>query len=69
MQTPTGADVTIASTGNVGDSATVTVATPGDTLTGFLDFLLSSLILNSTVQIRMEQAATWTNTAGAQPCP
>jgi Flp pilus assembly protein TadG len=69
MQTPTGADVTIASTGNVGDSATVTVTTPGDTLTGFLDFMLSSLNLNSTVQIRMEQAATWTNTAGAQLCP
>lgn len=70
MQTPTGADVTISSTGNVGDSATVTVTTPGDTLTGFLDSLLpSSLNLNSTVQIRMEQGATWTNTAGAQPCP
>ena len=70
MQTPSGADVTIASAGTVGDSATVTVTTPGDTLTGFVDFLLpSSLSLDSTVQIRMEQAATWTNTAGSQTCP
>jgi Flp pilus assembly protein TadG len=70
MQTPTGADVTIASTGTVGDAATVTVTTTGDTLTGFIDFLLpATLSLNSTVQIRLEQHATWTDTAGAQACP
>lgn len=70
MQTPTAADITITSTGAVGDAATVTVTTPGETLTGFIDFLLpSSLSLNSTVQIRLEQAATWTDTAGARACP
>jgi Flp pilus assembly protein TadG len=70
MQTPANADVTIVSNGSVGDSATVTVTAPGDTLTGFIDFLIPSpLTLNSTVQIRIEQAATWTNTAGAQTCP
>jgi len=70
MQTPTDADITISSTGAVGDSATVTVTTLGHTLTGFLDFLLPpTLNLNSTVQIRLEQAATWTNTTGVQMCP
>ncbi len=70
MQTPANANVTIVSNGSVGDSATVTVTAPGDTLTGFVNFLLpSSLTLNSTVEIRIEQAATWTNTAGAQTCP
>ena len=70
MQTPANAGVTIVSNGSVGDSATVTVTAPGDTLTGFINFLIpSSLTLNSTVQIRLEQAATWTNTAGAQTCP
>jgi Flp pilus assembly protein TadG len=70
MQTPTDADVSITSPGSVGDTATVTVTTPADTLTGFVDFLLPvSLTLNSTVQIRLEQAATWTDTAGPQSCP
>jgi Flp pilus assembly protein TadG len=70
MQTPTDADVSISSPGSVGDAATVTVSTPGETLTGFIDFLLPpSLSLNSTVQIRLEQAATWTNTSGPQSCP
>lgn len=70
MQTPTGADVTVISTGAVGDAATVTVRTDGMTLTGFIDFLIPSpLDLDSTVQIRLEQAATWTNTSGGQMCP
>lgn len=70
MQTPTGADLTITSTGAVGDAATITVTTPGETLTGFIDFLLpASLSLNSTVQIRLEQTATWADTVGAQACP
>jgi len=70
MQTPANADVNITSTGAVSDAATVIVTTPGETLTGFIDFLIPSpLNLNSTVQIRLEQAATWTNTAGAQSCP
>jgi len=70
MQTPANAEVTIVSNGSVEDSATVTVTAPGDTLTGFVDFLLpSTFTLDSTVQIRIEQTATWTNTAGAQACP
>lgn len=70
MQTPEAATVSISSSGAVGDAATVLVSTPGVTLTGFIDFLLpSSLTLSSTVQIRLEQAATWTNTAGPQSCP
>ncbi len=70
MQTSTDADVTMTSTGGVGDAATVTVTLAIDTLTGFVDFLLPpSLTLDSTVQIRLEQNATWSNTAGAQACP
>jgi Flp pilus assembly protein TadG len=70
MQTPASATVDISSTGDVGDPATVVVESPGDTLTGFIDFLLPpSLTLSSTVQIRLEQEATWTDTGGAQACP
>jgi TadE-like protein len=71
MQTPEDAEVIFWSHGGaVGDSATVTVNTPGETLTGFIDFLLpSTLILTSTVETRLEQAATWINTGGAQACP
>lgn len=70
MQTPEGAEVIITTTGDVGDPATVTVNTPGETLTGFIDFLLPpSLVLTSTVQIRLEQAATYSQTSGAQLCP
>jgi hypothetical protein len=70
MQTPTDADISIVSSGSVGDAAMVIVTTPGETLTGFIDFLLPpSLTLSSTVQIRLEQAATWTDTAGPQSCP
>lgn len=70
MQTPANATVDLSSAGNVGDPATVVVESPGDTLTGFIDFLLPpSLTLTSTVQIRLEQDATWSDTAGAQACP
>ena len=69
MQTPDNA-VLITSAGDVGDQAVVTVNSPGETLTGFIDFLLpSTLILTSTVETRLEQAATWTDTAWAQACP
>jgi Flp pilus assembly protein TadG len=70
MQTPEDAEVIITTGGDVGDAATVTVNTPGETLTGFIDFLLPpSLVLTSTVQIRLEQAATYINSSGAEPCP
>jgi hypothetical protein len=68
MQTPADAKVTITSAGAAGDAATVTVSTPGDTLTGFIDFLLpASLTLDSTVQIHLEQTATWNDAVDA-PC-
>jgi len=70
MQTADSVQVSLSSTGGIGDSAVATVTGIGDTLTGFLDFLLPpTIILDSTVEIRMEQNATWTNTAGPQPCP
>ena len=70
MDTPTGAEITINSTnGEVGDPATVTVDAPGNTLTGFIDWAIpSGLRLESTVEIRIEQPATWSNGA-ALPCP
>jgi Flp pilus assembly protein TadG len=70
MQTPEDAEVIITTGGDVGVPATVTVNTPGETLTGFIDFLLPpSLVLTSTVQIRLEQTATYTNTSVPQACP
>ncbi len=70
MQAADNVTIELTSTGNVGDPASATVVGAGETLTGFLDFLLPSTInLNSTVEIRLEQNATWTNTAGPQACP
>ena len=70
MQTPTNVEVEITSDGDVGDPAMVRVTAPASTLTGFLDWALPpTLLLNSDVEIRMEQDATWENTAGPQPCP
>lgn len=69
MQTATGVEITIQSPGTVGSSAVVSVSAPGETLSGFLDFLLPpDLTLESSVEIRLEQAATWTNTT-SQGCP
>jgi Flp pilus assembly protein TadG len=69
MQTPENAELTITSVGDVGDPATVTVNAPGETLTGFIDFLLPpTLFLTSTVETRLEQAATWSDVS-AQACP
>ncbi len=72
MQTPTDVKVFISRGGNnVGDPATVRVTAPAKTLTGFLDWAIpSTLILDSEVQIRMEQVPTWAETALAgEPCP
>jgi hypothetical protein len=70
MQTADSVQISLTSTGSIGDPAIANVTAVGDTLTGFLDFLLPSTInLDSTVEIRMEQNATWTNTAGPQSCP
>lgn len=70
MQTADSVQISLTSTGGIGDPAVATVTAVGETLTGFLDFLLPATInLDSTVEIRMEQNATWANTAGPQPCP
>lgn len=64
MQTATGAAITVASAGSVGDEATVTVDAPGDTLTGMFDWALpSGFELSSSVSIRLEQDATWADIA------
>lgn len=69
MDTPANAEVTLASTGGVGDDAIATVAAPAETLTGFLDWAIpSSLELSSSVTIRLEQFAGWANTTD-QACP
>ena len=56
---------------NVLGAAVVTVASAADTLTGLMDWVIpSALTLTSTVEIRMEQPATWTNTPGTPiGCP
>lgn len=69
MDTTSNVEVSMTSTGGVGDEATVTVEALADTLTGFLDWAISpSLTLSSTVTIRVEQFAGWANTAN-QACP
>lgn len=50
-----------------GDTLTVTVRRPVDTLTGFVDFALDGRTLSSTVTARIEQSATWT--AADRACP
>ncbi|HEY7469884.1 MAG TPA: TadE/TadG family type IV pilus assembly protein [Acidimicrobiia bacterium] len=70
MRAAAGATVEVTSSGAVADPATVTVSLAPDTLTGFIDFLLpSALTLDSTVEIHLEQSATWSNTVGPQTCP
>jgi Flp pilus assembly protein TadG len=71
MDLATGATVEVESSGAVGDAAAVTVASAADTLTGLMDWVIpASLTLTSTVEIRMEQPATWTNTPGTPiSCP
>jgi Flp pilus assembly protein TadG len=67
MDLATGTDVTFTSNGNVGDPATATVTSTADTLTGLLDWAIPpSLTLSSTVEIRLEQPATWAN--GSHTC-
>ena len=69
MDTTSGVQVSLTSSGGVGDGATVTVDALADTLTGFIDWAIpSGLRLDSTVEIRLEQPATWSN-ASAESCP
>jgi Flp pilus assembly protein TadG len=62
--------ITWASDGSpdVGEGVTVTVSTPHNTLTGFMDWAFGSLTtLDSTVEIRIEQPPNWSD--GTQNCP
>jgi hypothetical protein len=69
MQTPTGVEIDISSNGSVGDAVMVEVTAPANTLTGFLDWAIPpTLILDSDVETRLEQPASWANTVD-QPCP
>lgn len=70
MDLATGVTVDVQSAGTVGSPATATTSAPRDTLTGLLDWAIpSTLVLSSSVEIRVEQPATWTNTpTGGQAC-
>lgn len=56
---------------DISDEVQVRVIDPQiDTLTGFFDFMLTGVDLTSTVHIRLEQAATYSETpVGGLPCP
>jgi Flp pilus assembly protein TadG len=71
MDIATGATVGLQSAGGVGDAVAVAVSAPGNTLTGLLDWALPpGLTLSSTIESRLEQPATWSNTAGGgDACP
>lgn len=70
MDLATGVTVDLQSPGTVGGAATATTSAPRDTLTGLMDWAIPpSIVLSSTVEIRLEQPATWTNApAGGQAC-
>jgi len=70
MDTLSGASIALAGSGDVGDPATATVQAPGTTITGLLDWAIPpGLMLSSTVEIRLEQPATWADTVLPQTCP
>jgi Flp pilus assembly protein TadG len=53
----------------IGETLVVTVNRPAVTLTGFVDFALDEVELESTVTSRIEQAVTWSETsAEGVPC-
>lgn len=55
-------------TPDVGEGVRVTVSAPHETLTGLIDFFFSGIsTLDSTVEIRIEKPATWSD--GTQLCP
>jgi len=71
MSVPSGSDdfeVTLAKTGSsIGDKATVTVSKPDHTsLTGLLPFF-NHIALTTTVEIRIEQPASW-SAVGPRTC-
>jgi hypothetical protein len=54
---------------NIGDTVTVTVDAPADTITGLLDWAIpSGTRLVSTATVRLEQTPSWTAVT-TQPCP
>ena len=68
MDIASGVTVDLQSPGTVGSEAQATASAPRSTLTGLLDWAIPpSLVLSSTVEIRLEQPATWQN--GGKACP
>jgi Flp pilus assembly protein TadG len=54
---------------DIGDTVRVVVDADLKTLTGFFNPILAGKKLTSTVEVRLEQAATYANTSGLQACP
>lgn len=54
---------------DVGDYATIRVERDLQTLTGFFDSMFSTLTPNSEVSFRLEQPASWAETASLTACP
>ncbi len=70
MDTVTGAAIAFKGAGDIGEPAVATVSAPGTTITGLLDWAFPTpLTLSSSVEIRLEQVATWANTPVPQSCP
>ena len=67
-KTPTVTLTPIAGTGELGDTATITVSTSPDSLTGLSNAIFGSLTLDSTIEFRLEQpitgTAAWWNGGG-----
>lgn len=67
-----GADVdlifTTSGEDDLGDRAEVSISRPLDTLTGFLDFALGSVVIDDDISFRLERDVTWTATTTAT-CP
>lgn len=69
MDTADNATITITTTAasTIGSEARVQVAADLETLTGFFDGLLGSVVLDSDVVTRLEQDATWATRSKACP--
>jgi Flp pilus assembly protein TadG len=69
MDSAQGATVTVTLPGDAGTGslATIQVAVELNTLTGFLDGFLGTVTLDSDVDIRLEQDATWETRSRACP--
>lgn len=71
IDTASGTTITWASedgTPDVGEGVSLTISTPHQTLTGMLDVFFAGIgTLESTVEIRIEKPADWSD--GTAPCP